>query len=114
VLSRWCGGKTLAEIGECFTPAGVLWGPFQDFVELVRDDPRCSPANPLFTDVEQPGIGRFPMPGLPLDFGAAPREPTAPAPVLGQHTDEVLGDVLGLPSAEIARLHDTGIVAGPR
>lgn len=113
LLARWCAGKTLAEIRDAFTGTGVLWGPFQDFVELVRDDPRCSPQNPLFAEVEQPGIGRYPMPGLPLDFSAAPREPTRPAPRLGQHTDEVLSQVMGLSAAEIARLHDAGIAAGP-
>ena len=113
LLARWCGGKTLAEIAAAFAGSGVLWGPFQDFVELVRDDPRCSPANPLFAAVEQPGIGRYPMPGLPFDFGAAPREPTSPAPRLGEHTDQVLAEVVGLPGGEIARLHDGKIVAGP-
>src|SRR5213082_524690 len=63
LLARWCGGKTLAEIKEAFAGSGVLWGSFQDFVELVRDDPRCSPVNPLFADIDQPGIGRYPMPG---------------------------------------------------
>ena len=113
LLSRWCAERTLAEITQAFVGTGVLSGPFQDFVELVREDPRCSPANPLFAEVDQPGIGRYPMPGLPLDFGAAPREPTRPAPRLGEHTDQVLSDVLGLPGGEIARLHDTGIAAGP-
>jgi 2-methylfumaryl-CoA isomerase len=53
------------------------------------------------------------MPGLPLDFAAAPREPTRPAPLLGEHTDLVLSQVLGMPAAEIGRLHDAGIAAGP-
>jgi 2-methylfumaryl-CoA isomerase len=113
LLARWCVGKTLAEITQAFSGTGVLWGPFQDFVGLVRDDPRCSPANRLFADIDQPGIGRYPMPGLPLDFGAAPREPTPRAPCLGEHTNAVLSEVLGLPGGEIARLHDAGIVAGP-
>jgi 2-methylfumaryl-CoA isomerase len=112
LLARWCAGKTLAEITAAFASSGVLWGPYQDFVELVRDDPRCSPANPLFAAVEQPGIGRYPMPGLPLDFSASPREPTRPAPRLGEHTDQVLSEVLGLSDHEITRLHDAGIAAG--
>jgi 2-methylfumaryl-CoA isomerase len=113
LLARWCAGRTLAEIAAAFSGSGVLWGPYQDFVELVRDDPRCSPANPLFAEVEQPGIGRYPMPGLPLDFSASPREPTLPAPRLGEHTDQVLSEVLGLPAREVARLHEAGIAAGP-
>ena len=112
LLARWCAGKTLAEMREAFSGTGVLWGPFQDFVGLVRNDPRCSPQNPLFADVEQPGIGSYPMPGLPLDFAASPREPTRPAPLLGEHSDQVLSEVLGLSAREIARLHDAGIVAG--
>jgi 2-methylfumaryl-CoA isomerase len=36
------------------------------------------------------------------------------APLLGENTDEVLADVLGLNSREISRLHDEGVVAGPK
>jgi 2-methylfumaryl-CoA isomerase len=113
LLARWCAGRTLAEIRDAFAGSGVLWGPFQDFVELVRGDPRCSPPKPLLADIDQPGIGRYPMPGLPLDFGASPREPTRPAPCLGEHTDAVLSEVLGLSPGEIAQLHKDGIAAGP-
>jgi 2-methylfumaryl-CoA isomerase len=90
-----------------------LWGHFQDFRQLVENDPRCSEANPLFAMVDQPGIGRYLTPGLPLDFGATPRLPARPAPVLGEHTDIVLAEALGMSSAEIGRLHDERIVAGP-
>lgn len=113
LLARWCKAHTLAEIGAAFAGTAVLWGPFQDFFQLVREDPRASPANPLFAEVEQPGIGRYPMPGLPLDFSAAPRQPTHPAPLLGEDTDAVLSAVLGLSQAEIARLHAHGLAAGP-
>lgn len=111
LLARWCARKTLAEIRDAFDNSGVLWGPFQDFAQLVRDDPRCSPHNPLFAGIDQPGIGRYPMPGLPLDFSASPRQPTGPAPRLGEHTEQVLSEVLGLSSGEIARLRDSGIAA---
>ena len=113
LIAPWCAGKTLAEIEQIFAGSGVLWGPFQDFAALVNNDPRCSTANPLFAEIEQPGIGRYPMPGLPLDFSAAPRQPTRPAPRLGEHTDVVLSEVLGLSAAQIGQLHDAGVAAGP-
>jgi 2-methylfumaryl-CoA isomerase len=113
VLARWCASRSLDEIRRAFAGTGVLWGEFQDFRQLVRADPRCSEANPLFAAVEQPGVGRYLMPGLPLDFSAKQRLPSRPAPRLGEDTDLVLAEVLGLSSAEIGRLHDEGIVAGP-
>ena len=62
----------------------------------------------MFELLEQPGIGRYLMPGLPIEFGAFAREAPRAAPVLGQHTDEILAEVMGLGSAEIGRLHDAG------
>jgi 2-methylfumaryl-CoA isomerase len=114
VLARWCASRSLDDIRRAFAGTGVLWGDFQDFRQLVREDPRCSEANPLFATVDQPGIGRYLMPGLPLDFSAQARMPARPAPRLGEHTDLVLAEVLGLSSAEIGRLHNDGIVAGPQ
>ena len=113
LLSRWCATHSLDEVRQAFVGTGVLWGHFQDFRQLVRDDPRCSAANPLFASLDQPGIGRYLVPGLPLGFSAEPRQPPRPAPLLGEHTDIVLTEVLGLSSAEIGRLHDNRVVAGP-
>jgi 2-methylfumaryl-CoA isomerase len=113
VLAPWCTARPLAEIAETFAGTGVLWAPFQSFAELVAADPRCSEANPLFATVEQPGIGCYLTPGLPLDFGAEPRLPPTPAPRLGEHTDQVLAEVLSLSAAEIGRLHDAGTITGP-
>ena len=45
LLERWVGQRTLAEVGAQLGGAGVLWGPYQDFGQLVAEDPRCSTAN---------------------------------------------------------------------
>ncbi len=113
VLKPWTVARTLEEIREVFDRHDVCWGPYQTFMELVEQDPRCSADNPMFEEVEQPGIGSYLMAGSPLELGAFERRPVRPAPQLGEHTDEVLADVLGLNDAEIGRLHDKGVVAGP-
>lgn len=112
-LKPWVLSRTLQELRETFDEHGVSWGPYQTFTELVEHDPRCSVANPMFAEVNQPGIGPYLMPGSPLAFTGAERLRPARAPVLGEHTDEVLAGVLGLSEAEIGRLHDQGVVAGP-
>jgi 2-methylfumaryl-CoA isomerase len=79
---------------------------------MVREDPECSPANPMFARIEQPGVGELLAPAIPLEFAAVPRVPPGPAPRLGQHTEQVLAEVLGIDAAQYGRLHDRGIVRG--
>jgi 2-methylfumaryl-CoA isomerase len=67
----------------------------------------------MFSQLDQPGIGSYLTPASPLDFSRVPRLPARPAPRLGQHTDEILLDLLGLSSAEVGALHDARVVAGP-
>ncbi len=110
-LKPWVRARTMAEIAEVFDANGVAWGPYQTFTQLVEEDPRCSPENPMFETVDQPGIGSYLMPGSPVRFGALERLPVKRAPLLGEHTDDILGDVLGRSAEEIARLHEEGVVA---
>jgi 2-methylfumaryl-CoA isomerase len=112
MLKPWTVSRTLDEIREIFDANGVCWGPYQTFIELVDSDPRCSTENPMFDEIEQPGIGTYLMAGSPLHFGRNGRLPATRAPLLGEHTDEVLAEVLSLSEAEIGRLHDQGVIAG--
>jgi len=112
VLAPWFAKHTLAEIGAAFEGSGVLWGPYQDFGQLVTQDPRCSTANPIFATIDQPGIGRLLTPSVPLRFAGGACPPPLPAPRLGEHTDAVLAERLGLTMSAIGKLHDAGIVAG--
>jgi 2-methylfumaryl-CoA isomerase len=111
ILEPWCHTRMKAEIREVFEAHGVCWGPYRTIREVVEKDPECSEQNPMFRAVEQPGIGTYLMPASPIQFGAVSRLPAQRAPLLGEHTDEILLEVLGMGEGEVGRLHDEGVVA---
>ncbi|MEJ2540764.1 MAG: CoA transferase [Gemmatimonadota bacterium] len=113
VLESWIHSRTLAEIRPLFEEHRVTWGPYRTVKRGLSEDPDLSLDNPMFARLHQPGMGEWLVPGLPLAFGAVPRLPPVRAPVLGEHTDEILLGLLGLSEAEVGRLHDAGTVAGP-
>jgi 2-methylfumaryl-CoA isomerase len=113
VLRPWFQERTLQEIRELFTGTGVSWGPYQTFRQLVAEDPRASTENPMFSEIEHPGVGHYLAPASPLDFTHAGRLAVRRAPILGEHTEEILANVLGLSEREIGELFDRNVVAGP-
>ncbi|WP_375404436.1 CoA transferase [uncultured Sphingomonas sp.] len=113
LVKPWIAGRSLGEVAETFDRLSVCWGSFQSVAELVAMDRRASELNPLFTRIDTPGVGMHLAAGATIRLADVERADTEPAPLLGQHTDDILGDVLGLADGQIGRLHDAGIVAGP-
>ncbi len=111
ILEPWFADTSYEDVARLFDAHRVLWGPYQTVQELLDQDPRASTANPMLTEIDQPGIGRLLTPGSPIDLGAD-REPPRTAPVLGQHTEEILAELVGMDAAEIGRLLDREVVAG--
>jgi 2-methylfumaryl-CoA isomerase len=110
VVGAWIAARPLAEVSAALEANGVCWGPYRTLAQLVASDPSCSEANPLFRTVEQPGVGRYLMPATPLRSDAVAALPPRAAPRLGEHTAEVLGELLGLSDAAVGRLLDRGLV----
>lgn len=114
VLKPWFAARAVADFEDAFNASGMTWSVFRSFAEALERDPDLSTDNPMFSELEQPGIGRYLVPGTPYRFSALQRQEPAVAPQLGEHTEEVLADVAGLPEHEIASLFDASIVSAPR
>lgn len=67
-------------------------------------------ARDYFVDIEHPKLGVVKNLGVPFKLPASPGGPSRPAPLLGQHNDEVYRDILGLSETEIARCRDNGVI----
>ncbi|MGB3071433.1 MAG: CoA transferase [Ottowia sp.] len=109
LVGAWMAARPMAEIAAAFDRHGVCWSRYQSMAELAQD-PECSPANPMFRTAYQPGVGHMSLAGIPLEFSGTPRLDAEPAPRLGEHTEEVLAQLVGVDAAQFGRLHDRGIV----
>jgi 2-methylfumaryl-CoA isomerase len=110
LFAPWFAARSVADIAPLFDGAGLTWSVFRTFAGAVQNDPDVSPDNPMFTMLHQPGIGTFAVPGSPVTSSALDRISPTPAPRLGEHSEAILADILGLPSGTIARLVDQKIV----
>jgi CoA:oxalate CoA-transferase len=63
---------------------------------------------------DHPVAGRVTMVGVPVKFSETPGKVREPTPLLGQHTDQVLREYLGLPNQEITALRQAGVVGQQR
>ena len=95
------------ELG-AFGDRALLWGPYRDFAQMLAEDPRVSETNPMFRRTAHAGVGSFLTATTPLDFGATERVPPGLAPRLGEHTDQVLKQLLGLDAAARQALRSAG------
>lgn len=100
------------ELAKSFDENGVCWGPYQTVREALENDPRLSTANPMFQMRTHPSGAAYLTAGFPAEMKTDNRLNVPSAPKLGQHTDEVLAEVIGLSAAKIGELHDAGVVAG--
>ena len=109
LFSVWFADHTATEIADALAPTSILWERYRTFAE-VSTDPKVTD-NPQFTELAQPRIGTHLAPGLPLIVDET-HSPATPAPALGDDTAAVLSEALGMGADEIARLYESGAVAG--
>ncbi|MBJ7596604.1 MAG: CoA transferase [Candidatus Nephthysia bennettiae] len=101
--------RTTAEWIERMNATGCPGGPIYDMEQVYKDEHVL--ARQMLVEVDHPRAGRVKDIGIPVKLSATPGGIHRPAPVLGQHTEEVLTLLLGLPAEEVARLRDLGVIA---
>ena len=91
-------------------PRGIPMGAINGIGEVVKH-PQVA-ARGTLVEMDHPRSGKVRMVGAPVRLSETPGSVRSPAPTLGEHTDEVLRDVLGLPAAEISALRSSGAIGG--
>ncbi len=104
LIEEWTINYTKYEVTEILQRGGVAAGPILTSNDLLND-PQIL-ANDYITDYDHPVWGRIKVPGIPIHLQKTPGQLRMPAPELGQHTEEVLIDILGYTWEQIAELRD--------
>jgi crotonobetainyl-CoA:carnitine CoA-transferase CaiB-like acyl-CoA transferase len=100
--------RTSADWIDAFDAVNVWAGEVYDYERLCAD-PQVV-ARGLITSVEHPTIGTLRLTNVPLEMSGTPASVRTAPPLLGQHTDEILGDLAGLGTERLAQLHTEGTI----
>ena len=106
VFYPWLLERNKAEIWEQAQKSRVLSGPLNTMEDLHADP--VFQERDAFAEVEHPEAGSLTYPGRPFIMGATPWAIRSPAPLLGQHTKEILAE-LGYTETEISSLRKGGV-----
>ncbi len=110
ILTEWTKSLSMAEIIKILREAGVPCGPVNTVKDVV-EDPNINYRG-MIVEVEQPKIGKVRIAGNPLMFSFLKKRKyvPAPAPLLGEHTKEVLRSLLGYDEKKINELAEKGVI----
>lgn len=98
ILNEIFKQKTIAEWMMILEAAGIPCAPINT-VDKVVNDPHVL-AREMIVDIEHPVAGHLKMPGVPVKMSLTPGSVDFPAPMLGQHTVEILKEILGWDEAK--------------
>jgi formyl-CoA transferase len=109
IVLEWTKTKDAQELVELLLENGCPAAPIYS-VEQVTKDPHIAGARDMFPEMEYPRIGKMRVTGSHLKFTETPAGPRTPAPDLGQHNEELYGELLGLSPGELAKLKEEGVI----
>lgn len=107
-LLAWTSGQTVKHIIDTLVSADVPVAPIYQLDAMV-DDPQVR-ARDMIVEINHPKAGKVRQPNFPLKFSAVTTL-LKPAPILGQHNDEILKDLLGYGAEEITVLRQEGVIS---
>jgi formyl-CoA transferase len=107
LITEWTMQRSKFDVMKVMADAGVPCGACQDTAEVLAD-PHLK-ARDMIVEMEYPPRGSFKTVGLPMKLSDSPASYTRP-PMLGEHTESVLGELLGVAKDEVRKLKEKGAV----
>lgn len=109
IVDSWTIQRTIDEVVEILLAAGIPACPVNTIDRVVKD-PHIAGAREMFVDLEHPVAGKMKVTGNQLKFTNNKIQIDTPAPLLGQHTEEILKEFLGIDCEECGRLKSENVL----
>jgi len=107
IFDKALAAKSRDEWGKIFDAANLIWGPVMGLHE-VPQDPHAQELG-MFPTIEHPRLGAYTTVNIPMRFATADVKPQGPAPLIGEHSEQILRD-FGLGDDAIDALKNAGTV----
>ena len=107
VVNSWTGKHPTAKVVEALKAANLAYGVVRNVKEVVEDE--HSRVRNMMVKVDQPKAGPVTIPGCPIHYSDTVIAPLRPAPLLGEHTEDVLTGVLKYPKEKVKELQKKGV-----
>jgi CoA:oxalate CoA-transferase len=110
IVEKEMAKKTTSEWNRILERESIPHSPINDIGKICQDP--CIQYRNMLVEIEQPRIGRVKIAGSPLHLSETPGEVYASAPLLGEHTGEIIKNLLGYTELDIARMQAAGVING--
>ncbi|WP_022665817.1 CaiB/BaiF CoA transferase family protein [Desulfospira joergensenii] len=111
IVEEWTGDKDVKDIIEFFQSKQIPCAPVYTVKDVV-EDPHIARARKMIRDVDHPVAGPMKCIGSPVNLSETPAQIHSPAPLLGQHTESVLKEILDMDEDRISDLKLRKIISG--
>ncbi|MDP2899814.1 MAG: CoA transferase, partial [Candidatus Bathyarchaeota archaeon] len=108
VFTKWVDGQTAADAINILAANSVPCAPVHHIPDMF-EDPQVKARNSV-VQLDHKLAGKFVVPQHPVKYSKTPATIKAPAPILGEHNDEVLKGLLGYTDAKLAELRAAGVI----
>jgi len=109
IIEGWTSSRRVDDIVGLLTEHGIPACPIYSVRDVVEDR-HIAEAREMVVEMEQPGVGMVKLLGCPVKMSETRPAPKGPAPTLGEDTEEVLRELLGVSTAEIEELRRKGVL----
>ncbi len=108
VIKEWVAQRTVAEVISVLQAARVPCGVVNT-IDKLEHDPQVA-ARDMILNIDYPGLGNIPLPGIPVKLSLTPGSISSRAPKIGEHNKEIYCGLLGFNQKELNKLKEKEII----